>query len=279
MAIIPELSWQALIDELAEHKGVTLLLGDADSGKSTLARYFTEQLVLRGLTAAFVDTDVGQSSLGLPGTISSKLFSCKEDLERFHFEKLFFTGDVNPAKTISLMIYGTKKMIDLYREKSDIIVVDTTGLVAGDAGKSLKLGKINSIKPEHVIAVQRRDELEHILELAGEARIHRVKPSPMVRQRTRAERTEYRRKRFAEYFVEPEMSEFSLGGVEFFHNNRPQSGGHDILSPGILIGLNHREDTLALGILGDADGDSITFRSPMKSLKGINRVVFGEIRV
>jgi len=279
MAIIPEPSWLALIDELAELKGVTLLLGDTDSGKSTLARHFTEQLVLSGLTVAVVDADVGQSSLGLPGTISSKLFSCKEDLDRFCFEKLFFTGGVNPAKIIALMIHGTKKMIDLCRERSDIIIVDTTGLVAGDAGVSLKLGKINSIKPEHIIAVQRRDELEHILELAEETRVHRVKPSPMVRQRTRAERTEYRRKRFAEYFVESELSEFSLGGVEFFQDNRPQSGRHNISSPGVLIGLNHKEDTLALGILGEADGDSITFRSPMKSLQGINRVVFGDITI
>jgi polynucleotide 5'-hydroxyl-kinase GRC3/NOL9 len=279
MTIIPEPSWQTLIDELTEYKGVVLLLGDTDSGKSTLARYLTEQLVLKGLTVAFVDSDVGQTCLGLPGTISAKLFSAKEDLERFYFEKMFFIGDVNPAKKTDLMAYGTKKMAYLYRERSDIIIVDTTGLIAGDAGISLKLGKINSIKPGFVIAIQRKDELEHILELAKETRILRIKTSAMVRQRTRAERTEYRMRRFSEYFKESEMSEFSLGDVEVFHNNRPQSGRFNINSPGVLIGLNHKEDTLALGILGEADGDSITFRSPMKSLKGINRVVFGDISV
>ena len=279
MTIAPEPSWQILIDELKGYKGVVLLLGDTDSGKSTLFRYLAQQLVSRGLSVALVDSDVGQSSLGLPGTISAKLFTRREDLDEFHFEKLFFIGDVNPAKRIDQMVYGTRKMADLYRERSDIIIVDTTGLVTGDAGIVLKLGKINSIRPGQIIAVQKKDELERILERANETRIHRMNPSPMARQRTRAERTEYRRRKLAEYFTEAEMNEYSLGDVELFHNNRPQSGRHSILSSGALIGLNHKEDTLALGILVETDGDSVTFRSPIKSLKGINRVVIGDITV
>jgi hypothetical protein len=48
---------------------------------------------------------------------------------------------------------------------------------------------------------------------------------------------------------------------------------------GTLIGLSHNEDILALGILLELENTSITFKSLIKSVRGINRVVLSDINL
>jgi hypothetical protein len=52
---------------------------------------------------------------------------------------------------------------------------------------------------------------------------------------------------------------------------------HVIPEPGTVIGLNHGEETLGLGLVTEADREGITFRTPLGSLAGVRRVVFGDI--
>lgn len=48
---------------------------------------------------------------------------------------------------------------------------------------------------------------------------------------------------------------------------------------GTLIGLNQDEDTIAVGILDEITENSVTFTSPIKALKRINKVVFGDMTI
>jgi len=75
MEIHPEPEWEELFRELRKLKGTALLLGATDSGKSTLVKYLARRLVAETVKVSVIDSDVGQSSLGLPGTISMKVFS------------------------------------------------------------------------------------------------------------------------------------------------------------------------------------------------------------
>ncbi len=166
--IIPEPEWGYLLGKLIRYKGVALIMGETDSGKSTIARYLIKRLVSKGITVSLVDSDIGQSSLGLPGTISMKVFRDERDYETFRFQRMSFLGTANPAIVIPMMIKTCGRMVDLCRKTSEITLVDTTGLVSGRLGKTLKTGKMERIRPEHIIAVYRGQELEHILESASE---------------------------------------------------------------------------------------------------------------
>ena len=46
---------------------------------------------------------------------------------------------------------------------------------------------------------------------------------------------------------------------------------------GMTAGLNHDGETPGLGVVDESDGASVTFRTPLSALKGINRVVLGDI--
>ncbi|WP_333652110.1 Clp1/GlmU family protein [Dissulfurispira sp.] len=279
MDIVPEPQWERLLEKLIRHMGTSMLIGATDSGKSTLAKYLIKRLVSENIKVSLVDSDVGQSSLGLPGAISMKIFCGQKDVEDFRFERMIFIGSSNPAAKFHLMIHGTKRMVEISKKRSEVVIIDTTGLISGGLGKALKIGKIKAVKPDHIIAVQRDDELEHILNLIENVSIHRIAASRMAKVRSREYRIRYRKKKFADYFAKTKISEFSLNtrDAEFFYNNKPFGLKDRDFEEGTIIGLNHNEDTMALGIITEIADNSITFRSPIRSLKGINRVVFGNI--
>lgn len=281
MEIYPAPEWEGLYREFKEHKGTAMVLGATDSGKSTLAKYMVRRLVKEAVTVSVVDADVGQSTLGLPGTISMKVFSHEKDIEQYTFEKMFFVGSTNPAEKISLMVNGSKRMVDTCREKSDIIFIDTTGLITGEIGRALKIGKIRTINPDYIIALQRNSELEHILRIVENSVIHRIGVSMMVKGRDRENRMRYREKKFFDYFDEKMVSEFLLHrhDAEFFFNGKSLSLIEGDFMAGTIIGLNHNDDTTALGVIVDMTADSITFKSPIRSLRGIKQVLFSGMTI
>ena len=74
MEILAPKEWYAVLNVLEGEKGIAILLGTTDTGKSTLARFLITHLCQMGLKIALVDADIGQSLLGLPTTIGLSLF-------------------------------------------------------------------------------------------------------------------------------------------------------------------------------------------------------------
>jgi len=279
MEIIPGPEWEILFNRLTEHKGISVIIGSTDSGKSTLVRYFANRFISGNIKVCLVDSDVGQSSLGLPGTISMKLFVSEKDLEDFKYEKMSFVGTLNPAKDIASIIKQTNRLSHLCREESHTTLVDTSGLIFGESGKALKSAKIRSLKPQHVIAIQRREELEDILKGIEGPEIHRIRASGAARTRSVITRTQYRKKKLDDYFGKAHSSDFLLQAneVRLLYRDRAFRPEEGLFKRGTLIGLNHEEDTIALGILEEITDTSVTFRSPVRSIRKINRVLFGDI--
>ena len=57
--------WFGLLDILEKEKGVAIILGTTDMGKTTLAKFLIFNLCKRGLKPALVDADIWQSSISL----------------------------------------------------------------------------------------------------------------------------------------------------------------------------------------------------------------------
>lgn len=279
MDISPEPGWDRLIRFLRVEQGIVMLLGETDSGKTTLARYIVESLIERHLPVALVDSDVGQSAICLPGTISVKVFRYDKDLSDFGCERMTFLGFTNPAKVIPLMVDMTRYMTLIGRRRAGVGVVDTTGLVTGKLGKVLKIAKIRAIRPKHVVAIQKENELEEILSLIREARIHRLRVSSAAKRRSAAARRAYRKRKLQDYFRAGSQCEriFDSKDVQFLYRGRPFVLGEKEMPDWAIIGLNHDNNTLALGVIKGIEGPSVLLQAPLRSLRGINRVVSGDM--
>jgi polynucleotide 5'-hydroxyl-kinase GRC3/NOL9 len=279
MEMIPEPDWESLPGALLLSKGTTMLIGETDSGKSTLAKYLIQRLISEHIPVCLIDADVGQSSLGLPGTICMKPFFNEYDLQSFFYENMSFVGTINPAKNILNIIATVKRMSDECRDIADISLIDTSGLVAGEIGERLKIGKVRTLNASHIIAIQKQDELEHILSLISGATIHRISVSKNIKARPLSTRIRYRNRKYDDYFYKSEMNSFILYSHDamFCYKDQLFTIKDGVFTKDTVIGLNGDGNTMALGILEDISDNSITFSSPLNSLKNINRVIFSDI--
>jgi polynucleotide 5'-hydroxyl-kinase GRC3/NOL9 len=281
MEIIPGPSWENLFRELLVSKKTVFFLGTTDSGKSTLIRHLVERFLAEGVTVSLIDSDVGQSALGLPGSISMKVFHAAKDLDPYRAERMSYVGVVNPAMAIRAMIETTRKMAGDARRLSRVTLFDTTGLVGGEAGKALKIGKIRAVRPDCIVALQRDEEVEHILALAENIPVHRLRVSPMAKIRSQEFRARYRREKLADYFKGKELTESLLtaGNTGFVFKGRPiDLRASDLTNfRNTIVGLNHDDETIALGTVTEITDESMSILSPLESLRAVNRIVLGEI--
>jgi polynucleotide 5'-hydroxyl-kinase GRC3/NOL9 len=196
-------AWEAVPSALL--RGTIMLLGAPDTGKSTLARYLYERLAVAGRRVACVDGDPGQTSLGPPATMTL-VIGAETDLPPPGRRWRRFVGSVSPRGHMLPMLVGAAALVAVARDAGvDAVIYDTSGLVdPGQGGAALKLAKIDLLRPETIIAIQREDELEPLLEPLRRfrwLRLHELRPSPAVEPRDPVIRRAHRADRFAAHFA------------------------------------------------------------------------------
>jgi polynucleotide 5'-hydroxyl-kinase GRC3/NOL9 len=155
------------VRQAVAHRGVILLLGGLDSGKTTLARRIAAEGLEAGATVAVLDADVGQSTVGPPATVGLHLCRSPSDLEPDALAKadeLAFVGSTSPQGHLLPLAVGARRLLDRARsEGADLVVVDTTGLVTGVYAQVLKFQKIELLQPDLVIGLARGQELDPLI--------------------------------------------------------------------------------------------------------------------
>ncbi len=112
-----------------------------------------------------VDADIGQASIGPPtcvslGMVEGEIRGC-EDIP---LAALDFVGSPSPKGHLLQCATGAAVMTAAARAAgAETVVVDTTGLIAGSAGRGLKSAKVRLTGADVVIALQRDEEAEHLL--------------------------------------------------------------------------------------------------------------------
>ena len=214
---IPD-SWQSTIDRILDDPGLTVLLGNTDSGKTSLCLALANAAVDAGLSAAIVDGDTGQSEIGIPGVmgmgvITSRLGSLKE----IKPSAFYFVGATTPANHL----LGTVTGLSVLTDKADalgcgITVVDTCGFVQGMIARRLNTNMLEILHPKHIVAIEKSNELEHFLRFFAtltDTVIHRLTVSPEVHVKTSMFRRQRRSIRFQEYFMEGKIHQISLDSI------------------------------------------------------------------
>ncbi|HWI40983.1 MAG TPA: Clp1/GlmU family protein, partial [Verrucomicrobiae bacterium] len=150
----------------------------------------------------------------------------------------------------------------------------------GDIGRGVKASELRALRPDLAVVLQREEECEPLVELLDGVEVLRLHPSPLVERRSTERRTSYRAARIAEWFREQRREHLlERGRVEevLFGRSAPHAELEAALRPGGVVGLNRGAETLALGLITEVDARSITLRSDIPSLKGVNRLAAGEI--
>jgi len=161
---------EALVERAVVEATSVLLIGGLDSGKTTLGRAMVRTAHEAGKLAAFIDADVGQKSVGPPTTIGMKLVRTPEETEPERMEDpdgLYFVGSTSPQGHLLSVVTGTARLLTVAREAgAEFVVVDTSGMVSGVYGQLLKYHKMELVRPDLVVGLQRGEELDPLLGIA-----------------------------------------------------------------------------------------------------------------
>jgi polynucleotide 5'-hydroxyl-kinase GRC3/NOL9 len=202
--------YEEVIEQAATRRGVTLLLGGLDTGKTSLARRLLAAGVNAGAVVAIVDGDVGQSSVGPPATVGLRVCRAPEDLTPESLSRadhLFFAGSTSPQGHVLPLVAGTRLMVDRAREQgAEFVVVDTTGLVTGVYAQVLKYQKVGLVQPDLVIGLERGAELEPLLGIVRRffpAEVVTLPVHPEVVPTSVEQRALNREGSLGRYFTEP----------------------------------------------------------------------------
>ncbi len=292
MEISAPKDWHFLLDVLKEEKGIVMLLGATDTGKSTLAKFLISHLCQQGLKIGLVDADIGQSFLGPPATIGFSVFKSDPDWQLILSPpEIFFVGAITPEGHFSTQLKGVKRMVDKAPScGAELIIVDTTGFVLGEGGKELKRRKIDLLSPRFILALQKADELEPILDLYKEnplLRILRLPLSEQVRPRSMEERRAYRTDKFEAYFKhsvphELAIEEFQVEGEVLDPNGETLPLDWALKINGLLIGLKDGNDeTLALGVLRNYSEGKKVVRvfTPLREMERAETIQLSSLKV
>lgn len=271
-----------VVEHVARAGGTVMLLGGVDSGKSTLAVELVNRGLEMGRRVAVVDADVGQSDIGPPTSIGlgfpSAPVACLAEVPA---ERLYFVGHTSPIGHLLPMVIGTARLARQARTHGcDLVVVDTTGLVSGRVAEVLKFYKIQAVRPRVLLALQASSELEHLLvpfEAPGGMHIVRLNVPPNVRPKSPEVRRERRRKAMARYLATAQPVVFDHTAVHLWP---PISAvGLQRLRQRVCGLLNARGDTLALGILEEANPYALTVFAPVPNPEEVAIVQLGWLSI
>lgn len=269
--------WKNLsLDQL---KGIVMIVGGSNSGKTTFTRYVYTEMLKSGREIAYLDGDPGQSTLGPPTTMTIGYVSPRDAIidKRYKWRK--FVGSISPKGHMLQTLVGAKRLVEVVESNGvKNIVYDTTGLIdPQQGGLALKIAKIDLLCPKTIIAFQRDNELSQLLyPLRRMKHINVVvlEPSNQIIVRDKLARQEHRRRKYQEYFENAQEVDLNWTNITVLPAPR--------FAINRLIALQNRLGFVdALGIITaiSRDKNVIRLKSPKYSPENLSSLHLGDILV
>ncbi|OFW67618.1 MAG: hypothetical protein A2Z12_01255 [Actinobacteria bacterium RBG_16_68_21] len=154
----------SLIDDLSRRRGVVMLVGSPDTGKTGFASRLISAGLAAGKTVAFVDADTDQSTVGPPACVGLRIVDSPHALETLHEpDGLQFVGSVIADEVVLQQVVATATLVERARADADLVIVDTSGTISGVIGQTLKYHTTELCRPDIIIGLQRGAELEPLV--------------------------------------------------------------------------------------------------------------------
>ncbi len=268
--------------------GLIMVIGAPNLGKSSLAVYLYRKLTSHGLLAAFLDGDPGQTFLGPPTTVTmilsdqvelDELLNSSAAPENLVGETALrsFVESTTPYRHMLPLVIGDARLVQAARQVSaQAIIHDTCGLIEPDkGGLTLKLSKIDLLRPDFIIAIQKDSELEPLLtplRRSRRARLFVFPPSPSARSRSQAARRQHRTDQYFAYFRQAARLRVKWTEIAVFPQPRFYNGR--------LVSFEDNQGfCLALGIVLEVDlpSHNVTLLTPLRSLKDVDALRLGDV--
>jgi polynucleotide 5'-hydroxyl-kinase GRC3/NOL9 len=196
-------------------KGVCLILGAADTGKTTLAQALAGQAA-RDRSIALIDADTGQSHIGPPTTVGWAVIDSPDtDFLQLSADGISFVGDITPIRHLLQLTAAIVRCVRQAARVADLLIIDTPGLVTGPAATALWWTVQRILQPHLLLAVQRHNELAQLLSglKSFDTKVEMVRCPQHIVPKSPNHRRKYRGEQFRRYFHNSHLYNISLNEV------------------------------------------------------------------
>jgi polynucleotide 5'-kinase involved in rRNA processing len=253
------------------------------TGKTAFALELLKRGVAGGTSAALIDADIDISTVGPPTTVGVKMLppgsEVSEEAVRTA-DALGFVGALNPRQHLLPLVMGVARVVSRAREAgARLIVVDTTGFVAGVYGQWLNFHVMDAAHPDHVVAFERGGEMEPLIGVAQRftsAEVIELDSTGHIQTLSVEERMTKRESRFASYFDES-ASRWRVKPTVFLPTVPP---GFDLgLLDGLVVGMEDGKGTcVGIGLL-EYDGGEGILRMVSPVSEGVRGLRLGSVKI
>jgi polynucleotide 5'-hydroxyl-kinase GRC3/NOL9 len=260
------------------HKGVCLILGGVDTGKTTLAAALAKELA-ENRPVGIIDADIGQSHIGPPTTVGWAVVDKPDvDFSQLTAKGISFVGDVTPVRHLLQLTAAIVQGMRLVSKSTDLIIIDTPGFIRGSAAAALWWTVQQILKPNLIVAVQRYDELSAILAGLTPAGCHfeHIRAPAEIPTKSPQERRCYRQSQFSKYFQGSCLHHIDISNVSV----QTASGSGRQIWIGRLAGLRDQTGVdLAIGVITDLQrgGKTVVVGAPKIDVSQIRCLVISDI--
>jgi polynucleotide 5'-hydroxyl-kinase GRC3/NOL9 len=260
---------------------IIMVIGSADTGKTTLVEGIADMLSMK-TTVGIVDLDMGQSHIGIPTTIAwGRIGKGFKSWQSIQAEDFYFTGTLSPAGNLLPAITGAKLITDKAAASCQRVIIDTTGMISGPAGRVLKQFKIDLLCPDIIVALERSGELGDILNAFQSLRlpkVFRLPVPPGVESKSIAKRTQFRKERFRSYLTGSHLLEVEMKKTGIRYTREQARPGTAELKNRIVSLRDGKNRDIALGIIEkvSAREGKIFIRTPLRSSAHISALIIGD---
>src|SRR5260370_16405559 len=121
-------AWSEAADILNRQRGVCVIIGEVDSGKSSLCTFLANKCLDNAERIGVVDADVGQADIGPPTTISCSVVKAPIiGLHKVAPDLSFFIGDTSPSSVPDKVFNLPPRFKKTTANPPDMLLVNTTG--------------------------------------------------------------------------------------------------------------------------------------------------------
>ncbi len=278
---------------LTGQTGICLILGAADTGKTTLAAALARHAA-SSQPIGIIDADIGQSHIGPPATVgwavvggpqTQKRAFGDPDNPQVDFSQLTvggvsFVGDVTPVGHLLQLTAAIIRCVQQVSKVAELIIIDTPGFIYGPAATALWWTVQQILRPKSILAVQRNDELRDIL--AGlqslETQIELISSPSQIPLKSPQNRRSYRQSQFRKYFRDSCLYNISLSDIAI-------QPGRNLSRERLvhrLAALRDEKGTdVAIGVITDwqNERDIVIVRAPQLDIRQIRCLVIGDVSI
>jgi polynucleotide 5'-hydroxyl-kinase GRC3/NOL9 len=211
------LSWQEVAEGnmRLEKPATVMILGDADSGKSSLCAFLANKALMEKLAVAIIDADLGQSDVGPPTTVGLAYVS-KPVRDMFYVKanRLCFVGSTSPSGVEEQVV---QCILDLKNralgEKRQLLIINTDGWIEGEEAARYKATLTEAVRPDTVVAIKQGEELLSVMGGLANSKVLTVEPSSAAARRDREKRKALRELGYKKYLKNSKVESLPLNWV------------------------------------------------------------------